>query len=174
MKLLKCSVDHLIILHVLHFKLLKTIIIDYHRLEWHMNTFMGFPCGSVVKNPSANAGKESSIPGSGRSPGEGNGNLLQYSCLGNPRDRGAWPATVDGVEKRVGHNLATKQQQHEYFHFFIKNLSSNFCNEQVTLLVLFQQRAPTVCHISMLNRLQQVKKQREHGKTEPGLDKALF
>ena len=58
MKLLKCSVDRLIILHVLHFKLLKNIIIDYHRLEWCMNTFMGFPCGSVVKNPPANAGKE--------------------------------------------------------------------------------------------------------------------
>ena len=118
--------------------------------------------------------EKSSISGSGRSPGEGNGNLLHYSCLGNPRDRGARLATVDGVEKRVGHDLATKQQQHEYFDFFVKNLSSSFYNEQVTLLVLFQQRAPTVCHISTLNRLQQVKKQREHRKTEPGLDKALF
>ena len=47
------------------------------------------------------------IPGSGRSPGEGNGNLLQYSCLEDPMDRGAWRATVHGVE-RVGHDLATK------------------------------------------------------------------
>ena len=46
----------------------------------------------MVKNPSANAGDMSSIPGSGTSPGEGNGNPLQYSCLGNPMDRGAWPS----------------------------------------------------------------------------------
>ena len=52
---------------------------------------MGLPGGTVVKNPPANAGDardKSSIPGSGRSPGEGNGNPLQYSCLGNPVDRG--------------------------------------------------------------------------------------
>ena len=48
-----------------------------------------------------------SIPGSGRSPGEGNGNPLQYSCLGNPMDRGAWRATVCGVA-RVRNDLATK------------------------------------------------------------------
>ena len=59
----------------------------------------GFPDGSEVKNPSANAGDVDSIPGSGRSPGEGNGNLLQHSCLENPMDRGAWEATVHGVAK---------------------------------------------------------------------------
>jgi len=62
----------------------------------------GFPCGSVVKNPPANAGDagvEGLIPGSGRSPGEGNGNPLQYSYLENPMDRGAWWATVHGVAK---------------------------------------------------------------------------
>ena len=53
-----------------------------------------FPGGSVVKNLPASAGDASSIPGLGRSPGEGNGNPLQYSCLGNPVDRGAWQATV--------------------------------------------------------------------------------
>ena len=58
-----------------------------------------FPAGSVVKNASANAGDAGSIPGSGRSPGEGNGNPLQYSCLGNPMDGGAWGATVHGVTK---------------------------------------------------------------------------
>ena len=62
---------------------------------------MGFPSGSVVKNPPANAGDTGSIPGSGRSPGEGNGNPLQYSCLGNPMDRGAWQATVHGVAKEL-------------------------------------------------------------------------
>ena len=55
--------------------------------------------GSVLKNLPANAGDMGSIPGSGRSPGEGNGNPLQCSCLGNPVDRGAWWATVHGVAK---------------------------------------------------------------------------
>ena len=62
---------------------------------------MGFPGGSEVKNPPANAGELGSIPGSGRSPREGNGNPLQYSCLGNPMDRGAWQATVHGVVKQL-------------------------------------------------------------------------
>ena len=59
----------------------------------------GFPGGSVVKNPPAKAGDVGSIFDLGRSPGEGNGNLLQYSCLGNPVDRGAWWATIHGVAK---------------------------------------------------------------------------
>ena len=56
----------------------------------------------MVKNPAVNVGDirdSGSIPGLGRSPGEGNGNSLQYSCLENPLDRGAWWATVHGVEK---------------------------------------------------------------------------
>ena len=65
-----------------------------------MYTYMlGFPSGSVVKNPSANSGARSSIPESGRFPGDGNGNPLQFSCLGNPMDRGAWQARVHGVTK---------------------------------------------------------------------------
>ena len=51
---------------------------------------LGFPGGSEVKVPASNAGDLSSIPGSGRSPGEGNGNPLQYSCLENPMDGEAW------------------------------------------------------------------------------------
>ena len=64
----------------------------------------------MVKNLPADAGDSGLIPRSGRSPGEGNGNLLQYSCLGNPMDGGAFWATVH-VPPRVGHNLAIKQQQ---------------------------------------------------------------
>ena len=61
-----------------------------------------FPVATVVKNPPANAGDARDaglITGSGRSPGEGHGNPLQYSCLENPVDRGAWWATVCGVTK---------------------------------------------------------------------------
>ena len=59
----------------------------------------GFPGGSLVKNPPANAGDVGLIPGLGRSPGGGPGNPLKYSCLENPMDRGAWQATVHRVAK---------------------------------------------------------------------------
>ena len=62
----------------------------------------GFPGRAMVNNLPANAGEardSGSIPGLGRSPGEGDGNPLQYSCLENPMDRGAWWATVHGVAK---------------------------------------------------------------------------
>ena len=67
-----------------------------------MKAFRGFPGGSVIKNPPANAGGAGDlglIPGSGRSPGGGHGNPLQYSCLENPMNRGTWWATVHGVAK---------------------------------------------------------------------------
>ena len=68
----------------------------------------GFAHSSIGKKKSAcNAGNLGSIPGSGKSPGEGNGNPLQYSCLENPRDRGPWQEQVHGVT-RVGHGFATK------------------------------------------------------------------
>ena len=60
---------------------------------------MGFPGGSDSKESACNAGDPGSIPGSGRSPGEGNGYLLQYSCLENSMDGGAWQDTVHGVTK---------------------------------------------------------------------------
>ena len=56
---------------------------------------------SMVKNPPANARDAGSIPGLGRSPGKGNGNPLQYSCLGSPIDKGAWWAAVHGVAKEL-------------------------------------------------------------------------
>ena len=64
-----------------------------HRCLWY------FPAGSDSKASAYNAGDPGSIPGSGRSLGEGNGNPLQYYCLENPMDRGAWQATVHGVAK---------------------------------------------------------------------------
>ena len=61
--------------------------------------YLGFPGGSEVKASASNEGDPGSIPGSGRSPGEGNGNPLQYSFLENPMDGGAWQVTVHGVAK---------------------------------------------------------------------------
>ena len=63
------------------------------------NHKQGFPSGSVVKNLPADAGDAGSVPGLGRSPGEGNGNTLQQSCLGNPMDSGACWVTVHEVAK---------------------------------------------------------------------------
>ena len=62
-------------------------------------SLFGFPGGSEDKASACNAGDPGLIPGLGRSPGEGNGNPLQYSCLENPMDRGAWWATVHRVAK---------------------------------------------------------------------------
>ena len=69
----------------------------------NLGIYLGFPGGIVVKNPPAlqEIPAWGSIPGSGRSSGEANGNPLQYSCLGNLMDRGAWWATVHGVAKEL-------------------------------------------------------------------------
>ena len=72
---------------------------------------LGFPGHSVVKNPPANAGNRSLIPGLRRSSGEGNGNPLQYCCQGNSMDRGAWRATVHGVAKELDTTEANNTPQ---------------------------------------------------------------
>ena len=69
------------------------------RVKYVYSYFKGFPGGVVVKNLPANEGDVGSIPESGRSLGEGNGKLLQYSCLGNSMDRAAWQATVHKIKK---------------------------------------------------------------------------
>ena len=74
-----------------------------------------FPPNSVGKESTSNAGDPGSIPGLGRSPGEGNGNRLLYSCLGNPTDRGA----VHGVA-RVGYDLASTPPPHIYYGIISK------------------------------------------------------
>ena len=75
-------------------------------LRDYILVFKGFPGGAEVKASACNVGDLGSIPGSGRSLGEGNGNPLQYSSLENPMDGGAWWATVHGSQ-RVGHNWPT-------------------------------------------------------------------
>ena len=64
-----------------------------------MNVLQGFPGGSDGKESACSAGDLGSIPGLGRSPGEGNGNPLQYSCQENSMDRGTWQTTIHGVAK---------------------------------------------------------------------------
>ena len=80
--------------------------------------FYGFPGGSDGKESASNAGNPSWIPGLGRSPGKGNGNPLQYSCLENPMDRGAWWATVHGVTESQT-QLSTNTSLHHGFYVII-------------------------------------------------------
>ena len=75
---------------------------------------MGFPGSSDVKQSACNAGIPGLIPGSGRSPGEGNGNPLQYPYLENPMDRGVWQAIQSMVLQRAGHD--------SHFHFHISDI----------------------------------------------------
>ena len=80
---------------ILHFSRKHPEMYNY----WIVQQLQGFPSGSTVKNPPVNAEDTGSTPGLGRSPGEGNGNPIQYSCQDNTMDRGAWQATVHGVTK---------------------------------------------------------------------------
>ena len=75
------------------------LIILYITIKIQLHNTGSFPGGSDSKESACNVGDPVSIPRSGRSPGEGNGNPLQYSCLENPMDRGAWQAAVHGVSK---------------------------------------------------------------------------
>ena len=78
---------------------------------------MGFTVGSDGKESACNAGDQSLIPGSRRSPGEGNGNPFQYSCLENSMDKGAWWVTVHGVAK------SQTRLSDSHTHTFIFNIS---------------------------------------------------
>ena len=91
----------------------------------------------MVKNPPANAGDADSIPGSGRYPGEGNGNPLQYSHLENPMDRGAWQATVNGVTKNGIHlnNTTTTTSNRSLFFSASKPASAPHLATYCALMV---------------------------------------
>ena len=83
------------------------LCVSFHQLNIMTSTvggrfyffWYGFPCGPAGKESTCNAGDLGLIPELGRSPGEGNGNPLKYSCLENPMDRGFWKATVHGVAR---------------------------------------------------------------------------
>ena len=108
---------------------------------------LGFPGGSEGKESVCNAGDLGSICGSGRSPGEGNGYPLQYSCLENPMDRGAWQVQSIGSQ-RVRHSRATN------FHFFFPppNLSSmdHLSLTNLESLDLWRIIPWKICHISFV------------------------
>ena len=93
-----------------------------YQLMFDITFNMGFRSGSVVKNLPTNSRDTSSIPGSGRFPGEGHGNPLQYCCLGNPMDREACWATLHGIKKeldtaeRLNNNSTVRL--HYFFFFF--------------------------------------------------------
>ena len=98
------------------------MLLHHHNMTFETISWSnsGFPGGAAVKNPPANAGDSrdmGSVPGSGRSSGGGNGNLLQYSCPGNLMDRGAWQAIVHWVAKsRTQLHDWEHTQRHRYTH----------------------------------------------------------
>ena len=85
---------------------------------------MGFPGGSDNKESAYNMGDPGSIPRSGRCPGEVHGNPLQYSCLRNPMDRGAWQATVHGVTKSRTTLSLTYNRSNGLFSYMSRKSSS--------------------------------------------------
>ena len=92
------------------------------KLSVHSFNFRGFPGGSVGKESACNAGDardSGSIPGWGRSPGGGHGNPLQYSCMENPMDRGAWQVTVHRVAK--SQTLLKRLSMHIFYFFLVQS-----------------------------------------------------
>ena len=119
-------------IHATHFNLIFAYCGDLKLNPQYLQSMQyactqGFPGGSDGKESACNTGDAGLIPGSGRSSTEGPSNPLQYSCLGNPKERGAWQAIVHGSQK-ARHDLATKQQQC-LFHL-PKSLKSHKCGKQ--------------------------------------------
>ena len=105
------------------------------------------------KESTCQAEDSGSIPGSGGSPGEGDGNPLQYSCLGNPMDRGAWRATVHGVA-RVRHDLDTKQQylsDKSLLNIIIPRINLHVCEYLIsTFLCTFSCEHRAWCFVNVV------------------------
>ena len=100
---------------------MKLLLIHFNLKDGNMAYYMShIPIGaSLVAQLVKNLPAMQKTPGLGRSPGGGHGNPLQYSCLENPMDRGAWQTTVHGV-KRVGHDLATKPPPYSHYIWVVK------------------------------------------------------
>ena len=96
----------------------RVTICIVHRTRLSNFHFMGFPCGSAGKESTCNAADLGSIPGLGRSPGEGKGYLLQYSGLENSTDREAWHATLQGLQSPM-------QLTNFHFHFSVIEIRKN-------------------------------------------------
>ena len=110
-----CSLPGSSVHGIVQARILEWVAISFSRRSSRLRDWTQvFPGGSDGKESSCNVGDPGSIPGLGKSPGEGNGNPLQYSCLDNPMDRGAWSATVHGVG-RVGHDWATSLMSYPLF-----------------------------------------------------------
>ena len=128
----------------------RTWLSAHSGTHWHLiNTIW-----MVIKNLPANAGDVSLIPWLGRSPGEGNDHPLQYSCLENPVDRGAWKATVHGVEKEsdtvdwVAEHACTHTLSSYDWSLFCLPLPQNLCSSGYLLLLQFVPKIPCgVLHI---------------------------
>ena len=104
----------------------------------------GFPCGSDGKESSCNAGEPGSIPWSGRSPREGNGNPLQYSCLENSMDRAPWWVTIDGV-RRLRHIWATNTiTVNEPILVLYYSLNATLFKKSGTSIIKKKKRIPLV------------------------------
>ena len=104
---------------------------------------LGFPSGSVVKkNPPADTGDAGLIPESGRSPGEENGNPVQYSCLGNLMDRGAWWDIVHEVAKEADTTTKTT------FHIQVRILEKHTFNKENNIYLFFTPHLPPLRKLS--------------------------
>ena len=106
---------------IVNFQCLRMYFYISTCLIFYWDNSLGFPGGSDSKRSAHNVGDPGSIPGLGRSPGEGNGNLLQGSCLENSMDGGAWWATVHGVTK-------SRTRLSEFtFNSLLAKVQSDFC-----------------------------------------------
>ena len=103
-----------------------------------IETFSRLPRWLGGKESTCQARDADSFSGSGRSPREGNGNLLQYACLGNPMDRGAWRAVVHGVPKELNRTWQLKQQQQTLSTLLCQSVAS-LEQDLITFLLLCQK-----------------------------------